>query len=62
VQPDIVTVAKGFGNGYPIAAVITRREIAEKMVEKIHFNTFGGNPVSASAALGTLEVIDKEKL
>lgn len=60
VTPDIVTMAKGMGNGAPIAAVTTRMEIARKLTERIHFNTFGGNPVSCAQALATLEVIDEE--
>ena len=44
VEPDIVTMAKAFGNGMPLGAVTTRREIAEKLAQKLHFNTFGGNP------------------
>lgn len=61
VIPDIVTMAKGLGNGVPIAAVTTRREIAASL-NKVHFNTFGGNPVSAAQALATMEVIDEEGL
>jgi alanine-glyoxylate transaminase/(R)-3-amino-2-methylpropionate-pyruvate transaminase len=62
VVPDIVTMAKGFGNGMPLAAVTTRREIAEKLADRLHFNTFGGNPVSMAAGLAVLEVIDEEGL
>jgi alanine-glyoxylate transaminase / (R)-3-amino-2-methylpropionate-pyruvate transaminase len=62
VTPDIVTMAKGIGNGVPLAAVTTRREIAECMSQRIHFNTFGGNPVSMAAGLAVLEVIDEEGL
>ena len=53
VMPDIVTMAKGIGNGAPLAAVVTTPAIAESMVGRIHFNTFGGNPVfiSGGAAL-----------
>ena len=60
VTPDIVTMAKGLGNGTPIAAVTTRSEIAQTLTRRTHFNTFGGNPVSTAAALATLEVIDEE--
>jgi alanine-glyoxylate transaminase/(R)-3-amino-2-methylpropionate-pyruvate transaminase len=42
VVPDIVTMAKGIGNGMPLAAVTTRREIAEALTQRLHFNTFGG--------------------
>jgi alanine-glyoxylate transaminase / (R)-3-amino-2-methylpropionate-pyruvate transaminase len=62
VVPDIVTMAKGIGNGVPLAAVTTRREIAEALSRRTHFNTFGGNPVSMAAGLAVLEVIDEEEL
>ena len=62
VVPDIVTLAKGFGNGFPLAAVTTRREIAEQLAGRLHFNTFGGNPVSMAAGLAVLEVIEEEGL
>ncbi len=62
VVPDIVTMAKGIGNGLPLAAVTTRRDIAEKLAQRIHFNTYGGNPVSMAAGLAVLEVIDEERL
>lgn len=62
VVPDIVTMAKSLGNGAPIAAVVTRKEIAETMRQKLHVNTFGGNPVSTAAALGVLEVIQEDGL
>ncbi|MBA3259351.1 MAG: aspartate aminotransferase family protein [Gemmatimonadales bacterium] len=62
VVPDIVTMAKGFGNGVPLAAVTTRREIAEKLAERLHFNTFGGNPVSMAAGLAVMEVIEEDGL
>src|SRR5688500_8307718 len=55
-------MAKSLGNGAPIAAVTTRMEIAKAVSQRIHFNTFGGNPVSAAAALATLDVIDEEGL
>lgn len=59
VVPDIVTMAKGIGNGAPLAAVTTRREIAETLKQRIHFNTFGGNPISMAAGLATIEAIDE---
>jgi alanine-glyoxylate transaminase/(R)-3-amino-2-methylpropionate-pyruvate transaminase len=62
VVPDIVTMAKGIGNGWPLAAVTTRREIAEALTQRIHFNTFGGNPVSMAAGLAVLDIIDEERL
>jgi alanine-glyoxylate transaminase/(R)-3-amino-2-methylpropionate-pyruvate transaminase len=60
VVPDIVTMAKGIGNGAPLAAVTTRREIAEVLTRRIHFNTFGGNPVSMAAGLAVLDVIEQD--
>jgi alanine-glyoxylate transaminase/(R)-3-amino-2-methylpropionate-pyruvate transaminase len=62
IVPDIVTMAKGIGNGFPLAAVITRREIAEAMQQRIHFNTFGGNPVAMAAGLAVLDIIEDEDL
>jgi alanine-glyoxylate transaminase / (R)-3-amino-2-methylpropionate-pyruvate transaminase len=62
VVPDIVTMAKGIGNGAPLAAVTTRREIASVLSQRVHFNTFGGNPVSMAAGLAVLEAIDEDGL
>ncbi len=62
VTPDIVVMAKGIGNGAPLGAVTTRPEIAECMKQKLHFNTFGGNPVSMIQGLTTLEILDSENL
>jgi alanine-glyoxylate transaminase / (R)-3-amino-2-methylpropionate-pyruvate transaminase len=62
VKPDIVTMAKGLGNGYPIGAVITTREIAHAMNGKLHYNTFGGAPGSMAAAHAVLDVYQQEKL
>lgn len=61
-EPDIVTMAKSLGNGIPIAAVTTRREIAETLKQRVHFNTFGGNPVSCAQASAVIDVIDQEGL
>jgi len=60
VKPDLVTMAKGLGNGVPIGACVTRPEIAAMMKNRIHFNTFGGNPISMTQGLATLEIIDAE--
>lgn len=62
VTPDMVTMAKGIGNGAPLGAVTTRREIAESLTERLHFNTFGGNPVSMAQGLATLDIIDDEQI
>ena len=51
------------GNGHPLAAVVTRPEIAETLAKETgYFNTFGGNPVSCAAGLAVLEVMEKEAL
>ncbi|KAL5740263.1 hypothetical protein ACOSQ2_029443 [Xanthoceras sorbifolium] len=62
VVPDIVTMAKGIGNGIPLGAVVTTPEIAEVLTRRSYFNTFGGNPVCTAAGLAVLRVIEKEKL
>ncbi len=60
VMPDIVTMAKGIGNGIPLAAVATTPEIAATISRRIHFNTYGGNPVSSAVGRAVLRVIDEE--
>lgn len=63
IEPDLVTLGKPMGNGHPVAAVITRREIAERFAtETVFFSTFGGNPVSAAAALAVLDVLEDERI
>jgi alanine-glyoxylate transaminase/(R)-3-amino-2-methylpropionate-pyruvate transaminase len=62
VVPDIVTMAKGIGNGVPLAAVVTTPEIAQVLASRIHFNTFGGNPVVCAQGRAVLQVIDREGL
>ncbi|MGA2693369.1 MAG: aminotransferase class III-fold pyridoxal phosphate-dependent enzyme, partial [Opitutaceae bacterium] len=62
VVPDIVTMAKGIGNGCALAAVVTTPKIAQALAARIHFNTFGGNPVVCAQARAVLEVIDREGL
>lgn len=61
VIPDIVTVAKGLGNGLPIGAVVTTPEIAQVLTQRSHCVTFGGNPVSTAGGHAVLKVLDKEK-
>jgi alanine-glyoxylate transaminase/(R)-3-amino-2-methylpropionate-pyruvate transaminase len=62
VIPDIVTMAKGIGNGCPLGAVVTTPKIAAALAQRIHFNTFGGNPVVCAQGAAVLEIIDREKL
>ena len=62
VVPDIVTMAKGIGNGCALGAVVTTPKIAQALASRIHFNTFGGNPVACAQARAVLQVIDREAL
>jgi adenosylmethionine-8-amino-7-oxononanoate aminotransferase len=63
VIPDIVVVAKGLTSGYaPMAAAITRPEIAERIPIFLDVHTYGGHPVSAAAALTNLRIIEREDL
>lgn len=63
VVPDFVTLGKPMGNGHPVAAVLTRREIVDALAgHTTLFSTFGGNPVSAAAALAVLDVIADERV
>lgn len=60
LQPDIVTVAKGLGNGLPIGAMMGKKELIEFFGPGSHGSTFGGNPVSTAAALAVTEVVFQE--
>uniref|UniRef100_A0A8C5P0W9 Alanine--glyoxylate aminotransferase 2, mitochondrial n=1 Tax=Jaculus jaculus TaxID=51337 RepID=A0A8C5P0W9_JACJA len=63
VLPDIVTMAKGIGNGFPMAAVVTTPEIAKSLAKRIlHFNTFGGSPLACAIGSAVLQVIKEENL
>jgi 4-aminobutyrate aminotransferase-like enzyme len=63
VVPDIVTMGKPMGAGHPLAVVVTTPEIAAEFAkESEYFNTFGGNPVSATAGKAVLEVVARENL
>jgi 4-aminobutyrate aminotransferase-like enzyme/Ser/Thr protein kinase RdoA (MazF antagonist) len=63
VVPDIVVLGKPIGNGFPLAAVVTTREIAETFNNGMEFfTTFGGNPVSCAVGLAVLDVLEDEKL
>ena len=61
VEPDMVTVAKGIANGMPLAAIITKKEIADSM-QKNTISTFGGNPVSCAASSKTIDIIKRDRL
>ena len=63
IDPDVVTMGKPMGNGFPVAAVVTRSELADPFTDRTgFFSTFGGNPVACSAALAVLDVIEDEGL
>ena len=63
VVPDIVTMGKPIGNGFPLAAVVTTREIADAFASGMeYFNTYGGNPVACAAGMAVLDVLEDEKL
>ncbi len=62
IEPDVMTLAKGLANGFPIGAVLTTDEIATSLGPGTHGSTFGGNPLACSAALATLNIIDAENL
>jgi acetylornithine/N-succinyldiaminopimelate aminotransferase len=57
VTPDIMTLAKALGNGLPIGAMLTRKEIAAAFTPGSHASTFGGNPVTSAAAVATMKVM-----
>ena len=62
VQPDVVTTAKGLGNGIPISACLAYGEASELMQPGNHGSTFGGNPLACSAALAVVDTLEKENL
>ena len=63
IVPDIVTMGKPMGNGFPMAGVVTRPELLAQFCEETgYFNTFGGNPVAAAAGSAVLDVIEREGL
>jgi alanine-glyoxylate transaminase / (R)-3-amino-2-methylpropionate-pyruvate transaminase len=63
VEPDMITMAKGLGNGYGIiGAVVSKRSIADAFCDKMWFNTYGGNPIACVAAREVLNIMDDEKV
>ncbi|MGF6173829.1 aminotransferase [Ensifer sp. 4252] len=63
VVPDVITIAKGMGNGHPLGAVITRREIADALEkEGYFFSSAGGSPVSSVVGQTVLDLLEEEKL
>ena len=62
IQPDIVTMAKGIGNGIPVGAIATTKEIAKALVPGDHGTTFGGNPLACAAVSETLSLFEKKDI
>ena len=62
LKPDIMTLAKGLGNGYPIGACLARGEASQLFTPGTHGSTFGGNPMAAAVAGSVLEIIEAENI
>ncbi|WP_119393163.1 aspartate aminotransferase family protein [Taklimakanibacter lacteus] len=62
VLPEVVVMAKGIGNGFPLGAVVARRDVADALAKKFFFNTYGASPMACAAGRAVLKVIDDEKL
>ncbi len=62
VQPDIMAMAKGIADGFPLSGFIAREDVADSFKPGDHLSTFGGNPVSCAAALANIRVLEEEKL
>lgn len=62
VVPEIVVMAKGIGNGFPLGAVVAQRQVAERMAGKFTFHTYGASPMACAAGRAVLQVIDEEGL
>lgn len=60
VEPDIITMAKGLGSGFPIGAIVGKEKLADAFSPGTHGTTFGGNPLAATAGLATLETIEED--
>ncbi len=62
VEPDVMTLAKGLGGGFPIGAVLAKDQVAEVMGPGSHASTFGGNPLACRVALEVIKIIEEEDL
>lgn len=62
IEPDIMTLAKSLGGGFPIGAMVVKKEYADVLQPGMHATTFGGSPLACAAALAVFEAIEKEKL
>ena len=62
IEPDIMSLAKALGNGFPVGAIIGKDEVIQAFEPGTHASTFGGNPLASSAVIATLNVISDEKI
>ena len=62
VMPEVVVMAKGIGNGFPLGAVVAQRQVADSLGAKFFFNTYGASPMACAAGRAVLQVIDDEGL
>lgn len=62
IEPDIITLAKGLGNGFPLGAMLGKEHLRDAFTAGSHGTTFGGTPIACSAALATMEVMLQERL
>jgi len=62
VMPEVVVLAKGIGNGFPLGAVVAQRAVADSLGGKFYFNTYGASPMACAAGRAVLQVIDDERL
>lgn len=62
VEPDVMVLAKGIASGFPMAAIISRKELMDRWSSGRHGSTYGGNPVACAAALASIGVIESEGL
>ncbi|MCX8022596.1 MAG: aspartate aminotransferase family protein [Syntrophorhabdaceae bacterium] len=60
IEPDIISLAKGLGNGFPVGAIIAKDSIMDAFVPGTHASTFGGNPLASAAVLATLNTLINE--
>ena len=61
VNPDIMTIAKAIGNGFPLGACLTSKKVGEKMDFGSHGSTFGGNPLACTVGNAVLDIMLKDK-
>ena len=62
IGPDIITLAKGLGSGFPIGAIVAKDRVAQAFKHSDHASTFGGGPLATAAATMTLKILREEKL